>query len=164
MVHKRGIFKSIVLLMLVFVTTIFVGCSDKSQDDMAVIGRENGPEFRNESVRSSLQSNDIGGVKSIKPGLLITSDIGGRSSSTIQFCVVSNVVDIGGRKGVSRGNVFATLNTEISGKNIQAIKNRPNSLTFAIGGKDRDIIRLTDDVMIYHIGGGGKGSTSIFLV
>lgn len=162
--HKLGILKSIVLAMLVFITTVTVGCSDNSQKAVADIGGARGQEIRKESVHNSVHLADIGGSKTIKGEFFTITDIGGKSSGTIQFSEValstdigrrnSSVgridfafADIGGRKGLSTGNVYELF-----------------VLDSDIGGKGRDIIRLTEDVMIHDIGGGGKGSTTTLLV
>lgn len=177
--HKRGILKSIVLVMFVFITTVTVGCSENSQKSVADIGGARGQEIRKESVQGSITTDiggksistlqyygvttpaEIGGSKTIKGEFLTTSDIGGKSSGTIQFSEVAISTDIGGRN--STVGIIALA--DIGGRNGILTGNVTDALFTDIGGgRDVVIIKLTSDTMAIDIGGGGKGSSTTLLV
>jgi hypothetical protein len=173
--QKKGFLKSIVLALLVCFLTLVVGCSDVPQKSVTVtdIGGSSGQELHKEAssiieigggktIRGELSPvTDIGGSKSIKNEFTSSTDIGGKSSNgTIHFSerrvsddiggksstigkINFSFADIGGRNGLLTGNVHSLL-----------------VLDSDIGGKDRDIIRMSTDEIKYDIGGGGKGTTT----
>lgn len=161
--HKRSILKSIVLVMLVLITAVTVGCTDKSQKTVADIGGARGQELRKESVQSSAQLADIGGSKTIKGEFIAITDIGGKSSGTIQFSEVATTADIGG-KSTNVGRILLAF-TDIGGRKDTSTGNVVASMKSNIGGgRDVVIIKLTSETAAFDIGGGGKGSSTTLLV
>lgn len=179
MAHKSSILKSIVLVMLVFITTITVGCGDNSQKAVADIGGSRAQETRKESA----STDDIGGSKTIKGEFTAVTDIGGGKNSNggLQISeataktdiggkstnvgkMVFAAVDIGGRNTILTGNISEVLSTDLGVKNKGVVQSSQNSLVYDIGGgRDVVIIKLTLDAAVFDIGGGGK-STSTVLV
>ena len=157
--HKSGILKSIVLVMLVFITTITVGCRDSSQKAVTDIGGARGQEIRKESVQSSITTDiggkssstlqysgvttpaEIGGSKTIKGEFIAITDIGGKSIGTIQFSELATTTDIGGGKSIK--GEFSIVTDIGGGKNTNGTLQISKSATVQdIGGKSTNVGRI----------------------
>ncbi len=161
--HKSSILKSIVFVMLVFITTITVGCGDNSQKAVADIGGTRGQEIRKELA----YTDDIGGSKTIKGDFTFVTDIGGgkNSSGGLQFSEATATTDIGGKSTNVGKMVFAAV--DIGGRNTVLTGNISRfaaSNADIGGGRDIIIIKFHPETIVFDIGGGGKATTTVLLV
>lgn len=161
--QKLSILKGIAMVILVFIATLTVSCTNNSQNAIADIGGARGQEIRKEAT----MTDDIGGGKNIKGDFIVVTDIGGgrNSSGGLQFSKATTENDIGG-KSTNVGKMFFA-STDIGGRNGVLTGNISRFATSNAdigGGRDSVIIKLHPETIVFDIGGGSKSTTTVLLV